>query len=166
MFNPKALHKLNVSYFLITENLLVITYSYYHLIFWKVLFHNCSSSGDWELAGEGEKETPIQKYQRLQCEMNELLEEIADLKVRRRFNLENSLSLGGTNTLVVNIHVFVCSYPSTFQWTCLSKFSSPKVTINNKYGIFTLYFEKQSLKYQFIFSQQPPFKFSCWNSIY
>lgn len=39
--------------------------------------------------------------------MNELLEEIADLKVRRRFNLENSLSAGDTNTLVVNIHVFV-----------------------------------------------------------
>lgn len=33
-------------------------------------------SGDWELAGLGEKETPIQKYQRLQCEMKELLEEV------------------------------------------------------------------------------------------
>lgn len=38
------------------------------------------SSGVWELAGEGEKETPLQKCRRLQCEMNELLEEIAVLQ--------------------------------------------------------------------------------------
>ena len=37
-------------------------------------------SGDWELVGEGVKETPLQKYQRLQCEMKELLEEITKLK--------------------------------------------------------------------------------------
>lgn len=36
-------------------------------------------SGDWELAGQGQKETPIQKYQRLQCEMKELLEEVNSL---------------------------------------------------------------------------------------
>lgn len=34
----------------------------------------------WELAGEGEKETPLQKCRRLQCEMNELLEEVAVLQ--------------------------------------------------------------------------------------
>lgn len=39
-------------------------------------------SGDWELVGIGEKETPLQKYQRLQCEMKELLEEVTQLKVR------------------------------------------------------------------------------------
>lgn len=33
-------------------------------------------SGELDLAGEGEKETPIQKCLRLQCEMNELMEEI------------------------------------------------------------------------------------------
>lgn len=37
--------------------------------------------GDWELPGEGEKETLIQKYQRLQCEIKELYEEVNDLKV-------------------------------------------------------------------------------------
>lgn len=37
-------------------------------------------SGIWELVGEGEKETPLQKYQRLQCEMKEFLEEVASLK--------------------------------------------------------------------------------------
>ncbi|KAG6795671.1 dynactin subunit 2 [Apis mellifera caucasica] len=36
--------------------------------------------GDWELPGEGEKETLIQKYQRLQCEIKELYEEVNDLK--------------------------------------------------------------------------------------
>lgn len=35
-----------------------------------------SRSGEWDLAGEGEKESPIQKCLRLQCEMNELMEEI------------------------------------------------------------------------------------------
>jgi Dynamitin. len=39
-------------------------------------------SGDWELVESGEKETPFEKYQRLQCEMKELLEEITQLKVR------------------------------------------------------------------------------------
>lgn len=38
-------------------------------------------SGIWELAGEGEKETLLQKYQRLQCEMKEFMEEVAALKV-------------------------------------------------------------------------------------
>ncbi|RZC32162.1 dynactin subunit 2, partial [Asbolus verrucosus] len=37
-------------------------------------------SGDWELVGEGEKETALQKYQRLQCEMKELLEEVTKLQ--------------------------------------------------------------------------------------
>nr|CAD7198311.1 unnamed protein product [Timema douglasi] len=37
-------------------------------------------SGDWELIGEGEKETPRHKLQRLQCEMRELCEELAHRK--------------------------------------------------------------------------------------
>lgn len=37
-------------------------------------------SGDWELASQGEKETPLQKYQRLQCEYKELLEEVNKLQ--------------------------------------------------------------------------------------
>lgn len=36
-----------------------------------------ASSGEWDLAGEGERETPVQKCLRLQCEMNELMEEIS-----------------------------------------------------------------------------------------
>lgn len=39
--------------------------------------------GDWELIPQGEKETPLQKYQRLQCEMKELLEEINKIKTEK-----------------------------------------------------------------------------------
>lgn len=37
-------------------------------------------SGDWELVGDGKKETVLQKYQRLQCEMKELFEEVNAIK--------------------------------------------------------------------------------------
>lgn len=37
--------------------------------------------GVWELPGEGEQETPIQKFQRLQCEIKELYDEVAEIKV-------------------------------------------------------------------------------------
>ncbi|XP_057321504.1 dynactin subunit 2 [Microplitis mediator] len=36
--------------------------------------------GVWELPGEGEQETPIQKYQRLQCEIKDLYDEVNQLK--------------------------------------------------------------------------------------
>lgn len=41
-------------------------------------------SGDWELAGEGKNETVLQKYQRLQCEMKELLEEVNCIKTTNK----------------------------------------------------------------------------------
>lgn len=52
-------------------------------------------SGDWELVERGEKETPLQKYQRLQCEMKELLEEVTQLKetVKDEKNLESTSSV-------------------------------------------------------------------------
>uniref|UniRef100_U5EW30 Putative dynamitin n=1 Tax=Corethrella appendiculata TaxID=1370023 RepID=U5EW30_9DIPT len=37
-------------------------------------------SGDWELVGEGEMETPVQKCHRLQCEMNELMDDITAMQ--------------------------------------------------------------------------------------
>ncbi|XP_011690007.1 PREDICTED: probable dynactin subunit 2 [Wasmannia auropunctata] len=40
--------------------------------------------GDWELVGEGEKETPLQKFQRLQCEVKELYEEVNELKEKSK----------------------------------------------------------------------------------
>ncbi|XP_047113157.1 dynactin subunit 2-like [Schistocerca piceifrons] len=39
-----------------------------------------SRLNELELAGMGEKETPFQKYERLQCEMKELLEEISQIQ--------------------------------------------------------------------------------------
>lgn len=37
-------------------------------------------TGDYELAGQGQHETPLQKYQRLKCEMQELFEEVNKFK--------------------------------------------------------------------------------------
>nr|XP_015838591.1 PREDICTED: dynactin subunit 2 [Tribolium castaneum] len=48
-------------------------------------------SGDWELVGEGEKETPLQKYQRLQCEMKELMEEITKIQAEKKGDDANCL---------------------------------------------------------------------------
>ncbi|KAF7988963.1 hypothetical protein HCN44_007273 [Aphidius gifuensis] len=40
--------------------------------------------GVWELPGEGEQETPIQKFQRLQCEIKELYDEVAEIKEKAK----------------------------------------------------------------------------------
>lgn len=37
------------------------------------------SGGCWELAAQGEKESPIEKYRRIKCEMDELMNEIVDI---------------------------------------------------------------------------------------
>lgn len=36
------------------------------------------SAGEWELAAEGEPETPLERYNRLRCEFSELLEQVAE----------------------------------------------------------------------------------------
>jgi dynactin 2 len=59
-----------------------------------------SRSGDWELAGEGEKETPIQKCRRLQCEMNELMEEIGTLNDDKNRTKEEKESYEAVTTVV------------------------------------------------------------------
>lgn len=48
-----------------------------------------AKSGNWELAAEGEKETPIEKCRRLQCEMNELMDEISQLQNDATVSKEN-----------------------------------------------------------------------------
>ncbi|KAK0087226.1 hypothetical protein PV325_001468 [Microctonus aethiopoides] len=40
--------------------------------------------GVWELPGEGEQETPLQKYQRLQSEIKELFDEVSSLKEKAK----------------------------------------------------------------------------------
>lgn len=40
--------------------------------------------GVWELPGEGEQEAPLQKYQRLQCEIKELFDEVSNLKEKAK----------------------------------------------------------------------------------
>ncbi|XP_039297078.1 dynactin subunit 2 [Nilaparvata lugens] len=46
-------------------------------------------SGDWELAGYGNNETVLQKYQRLQCEMKDLMDEINSLKEKAKEDAKN-----------------------------------------------------------------------------
>lgn len=41
-------------------------------------------SGDWELAELGQTETPLQKYQRLLCELNELQEDVEKIKTDKK----------------------------------------------------------------------------------
>ncbi|KAK4875442.1 hypothetical protein RN001_011864 [Aquatica leii] len=48
---------------------------------------------NWELVGRGEHETPLQKYQRLQCEMKELFEEVNKLKNEK--NVDNNCLVTG-----------------------------------------------------------------------
>lgn len=40
--------------------------------------------GNWELVAQGENETVLQKYHRLQCEMKELVEEISKIKATNK----------------------------------------------------------------------------------
>lgn len=61
-----------------------------------------AKSGNWELAGEGEKETPIEKCRRLQCEMNELMEEINQLQTDASISKENKLAYEAVGMIVTS----------------------------------------------------------------
>ncbi|ALC40648.1 Dmn [Drosophila busckii] len=56
--------------------------------------------GEYELVGVGEKETPVQKCQRLQIEMNELLNEVAALQVDRKVADEEKQSYDAVATVI------------------------------------------------------------------
>ncbi|CAD7012152.1 dynactin subunit 2 [Ceratitis capitata] len=57
-------------------------------------------SGEFELVGVGEKETPVQKCRRLQCEMNELMDEVAALQVDRKIVQEEKESYDAVATVI------------------------------------------------------------------
>lgn len=59
-----------------------------------------AKSGNWELAGEGEKETPIEKCRRLQCEMSELMEEINQLQTDASISKENKQAYEAVGMIV------------------------------------------------------------------
>lgn len=59
------------------------------------------SSGIWELSGEGEKESPIQKCQRLQCEMSELMDEITNLQNDNSVSKEERETYDGVSKVVL-----------------------------------------------------------------
>uniref|UniRef100_A0A6P4FM28 Dynactin subunit 2 n=1 Tax=Drosophila rhopaloa TaxID=1041015 RepID=A0A6P4FM28_DRORH len=62
--------------------------------------YDARGSGDYELVGQGEKETPVQKCQRLQIEMNELLNEVAALQVDRKIADEEKQSYDAVATVI------------------------------------------------------------------
>lgn len=49
-------------------------------------------SGCWELAADGEKESPIEKCRRLQCEISELMQDITDLNTNATISKEEKES--------------------------------------------------------------------------
>lgn len=57
-------------------------------------------SEDYELAGEGEKETPMQKCRRLQCEMHELITEVAALHAEQTTSKEEKESFEAISNVV------------------------------------------------------------------
>ncbi|XP_037817240.1 dynactin subunit 2 [Lucilia sericata] len=59
-----------------------------------------ASSGEFELVGMGERETPVQKCRRLQCEMNELLEEVSSLQNDRKLLQEEKESYDAVATVI------------------------------------------------------------------
>lgn len=59
-----------------------------------------SWSNEYELVGEGEKEKPIQKCRRLQCEMNELMNEIASLQVDKEVTQEEKESYDAVASVI------------------------------------------------------------------
>lgn len=59
-----------------------------------------ATSGAWELAADGERETPIQRCRRLQCEMNELMEEITVIQTDSAISKEEKESYEAVSTVV------------------------------------------------------------------
>lgn len=57
-------------------------------------------AGMWELAGEGEKETPIEKYRRIKCEMDQLMQEITDMNANAAISNEDKQSYEAVHTVV------------------------------------------------------------------
>ncbi|EDW72490.1 uncharacterized protein Dwil_GK20679 [Drosophila willistoni] len=62
--------------------------------------YDMRGSCDYVLMGQGEKETPVQKCQRLQIEMNELLNEVAALQVDRKIADEEKQSYDAVATVI------------------------------------------------------------------
>ncbi|KAJ9588244.1 hypothetical protein L9F63_018408, partial [Diploptera punctata] len=86
-------------------------------------------SGDWELVGTGEKETPLQKYQRLQCEMKELIEEVSHLKetVKDEKSMEQTSSLLLSNQVeAVQKHLAELRLEETLGTDLITNLSDPQ----------------------------------------
>uniref|UniRef100_A0A6B2EAU8 Putative dynactin n=1 Tax=Phlebotomus kandelakii TaxID=1109342 RepID=A0A6B2EAU8_9DIPT len=59
-------------------------------------------SGLWEINGEGERETPLQRYRRLQCEMHELLDEMSAIQANAETTKEEKKSYEVISGVVIS----------------------------------------------------------------
>lgn len=61
-----------------------------------------SRTSEWELAGDGERETPIQRCRRLQCEMEELMQDLAAIQADGTVSREDKESYETVGQVVNN----------------------------------------------------------------
>lgn len=63
----------------------------------------------WELSARGEKETPIEKYRRLQCEMNELMNEVGEYNESSTISKSDKQNYEAVSIVVNNANKVLCS---------------------------------------------------------
>lgn len=96
-------------------------------------------SGEWELAAEGEKETPFQKFHRLQCETRELFEELTVLQQNEKDVNKVNIKLDKENVSKDNCGILILAY---------SLFLVPNISwvfVSFK-KIFFYYFQRELMK--------------------
>lgn len=59
-------------------------------------------AGCWELAASGEKETPVEKYRRIKCEMDELMRQIVDMNTKAEISKEDKANYKAVSVVVNN----------------------------------------------------------------
>ncbi|XP_014255733.1 dynactin subunit 2 isoform X2 [Cimex lectularius] len=83
-------------------------------------------SGEWQLVPPGEIETPLQKYQRLKCEMKELLEEVAQVKESEKETNENIDGAVITNLEVMSKQLEELALDKTFGTELVTNLADPE----------------------------------------
>lgn len=71
--------------------------------------HHDKRGGCWELAGQGERETPMERYRRIKCEIDELMNEIVDLNINATISKKQKESYEATVSTVNSAQKVLCS---------------------------------------------------------
>lgn len=94
--------------------------------------------GCWELAGEGEKETPIEKYRRIKCEMDELMNEIVDLNVKEAVSKKDketyeavSQTVNSTQKVLGSLKLDIVLGSNTISSTANSEINKLLIEVEN-----------------------------------